>query len=244
MIHFYCAVKKKPDFPYGGRCDKNEKQFIIKKSKMKTKKTIYHLIVDKSGSMSDCIDRTIEGFNEQLKNICLLANKYPEQDIAIGLTMFNDRVQPLFYETAPEIVKPLTVRSYWTEGCTALLDAIGETVTTLQQAQVRSEQFIPTTVVIVILTDGHENSSSKYRLQDIRRMISGLEETGKWTFSFIGATLDAVHVAEQMAIKRSNSVQFDKSEMKSKVWDRLGIAMDSYMEKKDKGQDLGDFIEK
>lgn len=211
---------------------------------MKTKKTIYHLIVDKSGSMSDCIDRTIEGFNEQLKSICLLSQKFPEQDIAMGLTMFNDQVQPLFYETNPEIIKPLSVKSYWTEGCTALLDAVGETITTLQQAQVRSEQFIPTTVVIVILTDGHENSSTKYRLHDIRRMIASLEETGKWTFSFIGATLDAVDVAEQMAIKRSNSVQFDKSEMKSQVWNRLSNAVYSYIDKKERGEDLGNFIEK
>ena len=29
---------------------------------MKKRKTIYHLIVDKSGSMSDCIDSTINGF--------------------------------------------------------------------------------------------------------------------------------------------------------------------------------------
>ena len=32
---------------------------------MKTQKTIYHILVDKSGSMSDCIDQTINGFNEQ-----------------------------------------------------------------------------------------------------------------------------------------------------------------------------------
>jgi hypothetical protein len=211
---------------------------------MKTKKTIYHLIVDKSGSMSDCIDRTIEGFNEQLKSICKLADKYPEQDITIGLTMFNERVQPLFYETAPDIVRPLTVNSYWTEGSTALLDAIGETISYLQQAYVRSQQFIPTTVVVVILTDGYENASSKYRLPEVKTMISGMEETGKWTFSFIGATLDAVKIAEQMSIKRENSYRFEKSKMKEGVWDRLGIAMDLYMDKKEKGDDLGNFIGK
>jgi hypothetical protein len=216
----------------------------LKSKKMKTKKTIYHLIVDKSGSMSDCIDRTIEGFNEQLKSVRLLADRYPEQDITLGLTMFNERVQPLFYETAPDVVRPLTVKSYWTEGSTALLDAIGETVTYLQQAQVRSEQSVPTTIVVVILTDGYENASSRYRLPDIRSMIAGLEETGKWTFSFIGATLDAVDVAEQMAIKRHNSFQFDKSEMKSQVWDRLSNAVYSYIDKKERGEDLGDFIEK
>jgi hypothetical protein len=211
---------------------------------MKTKKTIYHLIVDKSGSMSDCIERTIEGFNEQLQSICRLADRYPEQDISLGLTMFNDRVQPLFYETAPEVVRPLTVQSYWTEGTTALLDAVGETIVHLQQAQVRSEYRLPTTVVVVILTDGHENASVKYRLPEIRQMISGLEDTGKWTFSFIGATLDAVDVAKNMAIKSDNSFHFQKSDMKTHVWDRLCFSFNSYIDKKDKGKDLGNFIEK
>ena len=211
---------------------------------MKTKKTIYHLVVDKSGSMSDCIERTIEGFNEQLQSIRALAERFPEQDISLGLTMFNDRVQPLFYESAPEVVRPLTVKSYWTEGCTALLDAIGETIVHLQKAQHRSEQLVQTTVVVVILTDGYENASVHYNLPAVRRMISGLEETGKWTFSFIGATLDAVDVAEQMAIKRSNSFQFSKSDMKTHVWDCLSSSLHAYMDKKEKGESLQNFIEK
>ena len=211
---------------------------------MKTKKTIYHLVVDKSGSMSDCIDRTIEGFNEQLHSIRSLAERFPEQDISLGLTMFNEQVQPLFYESAPEVVRPLTVKSYWTEGSTALLDAIGETIVHLKEAQRRSEQLVQTTVVVVILTDGYENASVHYDLSAVRRMISGLEETGKWTFSFIGATLDAVDVAEQMAIKRSNSFQFSKSEMKTHVWDCLSSSLHAYMDKKEKGESLENFIQK
>ena len=32
---------------------------------MKTQKTIYHILVDKSGSMSDCIDQTINGCRQK-----------------------------------------------------------------------------------------------------------------------------------------------------------------------------------
>jgi len=211
---------------------------------MKTQKTLYHLIVDKSGSMSDCIDRTIDGFNEQLLSIRQLMQRYPEQEITIGLTMFNDRVQPLFYETPPAAVKPLTTTSYWTEGNTALLDAIGETAVRLQEAQLQSERSLPTTVVVVILTDGYENASVRYRLAEIRTMISGLEATGKWTFSFIGATLDAVDVAEQMSIKRSNSFAFQKKSMRKEVWGTINNSMNAYFDKKRKGDDLSDFISK
>ena len=56
---------------------------------MKTRKTIYHLIVDKSGSMMDCVDNTINGFNEQVNRIKDKALEFTEEDITTGLTTFN-----------------------------------------------------------------------------------------------------------------------------------------------------------
>jgi hypothetical protein len=96
--------------------------------------------------------------------------------------------------------------------------------------------------VIVILTDGEENSSNLFTLMDIKSAISRLQETGKWTFSFIGANLNAVEVAISMAIKQQNSYVFEKSNMKSALFDRLSSSMSNYMEKKSKGKNLDDFF--
>ena len=74
--------------------------------------------------------------------------------------------------------------------------------------------------------------------------ISRLEATGKWTFSFLGATLDAVDIAEGMNIKRHNSVVFSKAGMTSEVWGNLSDSMDSYMNKKRRGGDLNDLFNK
>ncbi|MFN5642227.1 MAG: hypothetical protein ACK45S_07465, partial [Sphingobacteriales bacterium] len=59
---------------------------------MKTQCTIYHLIVDRSGSMNDCLDATINGYNEQLQKIRELQMEFPEQNIRMGLTIFNDQI--------------------------------------------------------------------------------------------------------------------------------------------------------
>ena len=56
------------------------------------KKTYYQIILDKSGSMSDCIEQTINGFNEQMQMIKGLQEKYPEQEILVSLTTFNHEV--------------------------------------------------------------------------------------------------------------------------------------------------------
>jgi hypothetical protein len=136
----------------------------------------------------------------------------------------------------------LNTDTYKTDGSTALLDAIGMTITTIEKVIQQDSNQSNTTVVIVILTDGHENASQIFKLQEIKNMISRLEETGKWTFSFIGATMDAVDVAESMSIKRQNSFMFEKSNMKSGLFDKLGHSMDNYMSKKRSGGNLGDFF--
>lgn len=209
---------------------------------MQKQKTIYHLIVDKSGSMSDCIEQTISGFNEQVNKIQQLEKEYSEHEITIGLTTFNHEVYHHFFQSPPAAVRKLNTDTYRPDGTTALLDAIGMTVSSIEnEIQYHSNQS-NTTVVLVILTDGHENASRMFKLHDIKKTISRLEETGRWTFSFIGATLDAVDIAEGMAIKRSNSFVFDKANMKDGLFDKLSNSMDRYLNKKSNGRDLRDLF--
>ena len=209
---------------------------------MQKQKTIYHLIVDKSGSMSDCIPQTINGFNEQVSKIRELQQQYPEQELSIGLTTFNHEVYEHFYESRPEMVKQLNTNTYRPDGSTALLDAVGLSTKHIEELMKIQRVDTDTTVVIVILTDGEENASKFYTLKDIKAMISRLQETGKWTFSFLGANLDSVEVAESMSIKRQNSAVYSKANMEDGIFSKLSSSMDSYLDKKRKGNNLDDFL--
>jgi uncharacterized protein YegL len=211
---------------------------------MQKQKTIYHLIVDKSGSMSDCIENTINGVNEQVKKITDLQKEFSEQELTIGLTTFNHEVYHHFFQSPPVAVRKISTETYQTSGTTALLDAIGMTATTIEKEMKMHEHKIPTTVVIVILTDGYENSSRLFKLEDIRNLISRLEETGNWTFSFLGATLDAVEVAESLSIKKQNSSVFMKENMNNEVWSKLSDSMEGYFDKKRKGRSLNNLFGK
>jgi hypothetical protein len=179
-----------------------------------------------------------------LNKIKQLQVEFPEQEITIGLTTFNHAIYHHFFQQPASAVRKLTEENYVPTGSTALLDAVGQSIREIEKIIQEQSHYADITVVAVIITDGYENASNIYRLDDIRRMIGRLEETGKWTFSFIGATLDAAEVAEQMAIKKDNSFSFDKSEMKSKVWDTLSMSMNSYMDKKRNKKDLGNFFDK
>ena len=209
---------------------------------MKKQKTIYHLIVDKSGSMCDCIQQTVNGFNEQISKVRELQQQYPEQEISIGLTTFNGEVQEHFYRGRPESISPLAPQSYRPKGSTALLDAIGISVKHIEKLLDIPDPEAESTVVVVILTDGEENASRMHTLSDISTTIARLEETGKWTFSFIGATLDAVNVAVSMSIKKQNSFSFNKKDMESSVFSVLSKSMENYVSKKSKGENLDDYF--
>jgi hypothetical protein len=202
---------------------------------MKKQRTIYHLIVDKSGSMTGCMGATINGYNEQLNRILSMQKEFPEQEILMGFTLFNDTINLKAVAENLNNATRLNTENYVPSGCTALYDAIGKTALHLEEMAARNSD-IPTTFVVVVLTDGYENSSNFFNLHQIRHLISRLESTGRWTFSFIGATLDAVEVAEQMAFKSNNSYSFDKSEMESAVWNKLSDSMHHYFNKKNNGR--------
>jgi hypothetical protein len=208
---------------------------------MKTRKTIYHLVVDKSGSMMDCVDSTINGFNEQVNRIKEKSLEFIEEEITMGLTTFNTNVRHHYFQQNPKEIVMLDYENYRPNGTTALLDAVGETITEIERQIAPS--LIPTTVIMVILTDGYENASKMYNLEKIRNMISKLEETGTWTFSFIGATLDAVDVAKTMSIKSHNSFSFAKNEMKNSVWEKLDKSVGNYFSKKRENRNLNNFFE-
>jgi hypothetical protein len=215
----------------------------LKIKTMKKERTIYHLIVDRSGSMSDCIEATINGYNEQLNRIRAMQTEFPDQDIRMGLTMFNTHIDMQAVAKDLKNATPLSRKNYVPDGGTALYDAIGQSVLHLEESFGRQSD-IPATFVIVVLTDGYENSSNLFNLQQIRSLIERLEATEKWTFSFIGATLDAVEVAQTMAIKANNSYSFEKESMKAEVWDKLSDSMRLYFNKKTRGEKLSDLFDK
>lgn len=201
---------------------------------MKNKKTYYLMILDRSGSMQDCVQETINGFNEQIQMIRDLQLRFPEQEFQISLTTFNHELEHPFEMTNVNYVKELSLHSYIPSGSTALLDAIGDAVSRLKASAMDEISRDEATAVVVILTDGHENASREFTHQQIGDLIKELEKTGSWSFSYLGATIDAVEVAEKMNISRRNSVVYKKSET-GKVYTDLANSFIHYAEAKSEG---------
>ena len=114
---------------------------------------------------------------------------------------------------------------------TALYDAIGKSVNKIQDIAQKEIEKDEATVVVVIITDGHENSSTKFSYEQIQSMIKELEKSDNWTFSYLSNTPDAIDYATSMSIKRENSFRYNKSDMMN-TQGYMANSLDSYMEKK------------
>jgi hypothetical protein len=76
---------------------------------------------------------------------------------------------------------------------TALYDAIGESV------NFQLEQN-PKNVLVVILTDGEENSSQKYTKSDIKKLLKKMEKENGWKIMYLGANQDSFKVANGIGV--------------------------------------------
>ncbi|WP_395767825.1 VWA domain-containing protein [Aquirufa sp.] len=204
---------------------------------MNKQKTIYHFVLDQSGSMCDCVDATLSGLESQNKKIKAIAQEFPDQDIRVGLTVFSNEVDIRFANLPVDQLPSVNQINYQPSGGTALLDGIGLSINRVDQLLENEGD----TAIIVILTDGYENVSRFFSLAQIQELIKTKEASGKYSFSFLGATLDAVDMAEKMNIRQENSAAFSKEDMQDAVFNRVANSMVDYLERKGKGEDLRRF---
>ena len=160
-------------------------------------------ILDKSGSMSGLEDDTIGGFNSMLAR-----QKTEEGEALVTTVLFDTAVTTVHDRLKIADVPDLGAKDYVPGGCTALLDAVGTTVNRIAgiRKYLRPED-VPSKTVVIITTDGYENSSREYTYPAVRKLISAKREEG-WEFIFLGANIDAAQAAESIGIERKRAAKY------------------------------------
>ena len=100
-------------------------------------------------------------------------------------------------------VEDITEKEYQPYGMTAMLDAVGKTISKIDQ-KIASlpEEKRPGNVVVTIITDGYENASHEYDWNSVQSMIKDHREKNDWIFTFIGANIDTQKVSDRMGIDK------------------------------------------
>jgi hypothetical protein len=154
----------------------------------------FAILLDRSESMDILAGETIAGFNGFLAH-----QKVANPKAAISQTQFDHRYESV-YVAQPFAEAPyLSKATYRPRGMTALWDAIGRTITDLADSLKKSGNADPK-VLVCILTDGFENSSTEYTLERLKTLIEHMSKAHGWLFMLLGANQNAQKTGQGLGI--------------------------------------------
>lgn len=117
---------------------------------------------------------------------------------------------------------------YSPNGCTAMNDGIGTAIDRIGKwlADMPEEER-PSKNLIVIMTDGEENSSREYTLSRVKEMIQHQTEKYNWTFVYMGMDITSAKCADNLGIN-NRSFSSKSSVDTYKNYDNISSAVKSY----------------
>lgn len=159
------------------------------------------VLLDRSGSMESIKSDTEGGFNAFIEG-----QRNGALDVRVTLAQFDTEYEVVYANTPLNDVPPLRLQP---RGMTALYDAVGRLITDVgaELAALREDER-PGRVTVVVLTDGHENSSVEWTHEAVSAAIRRQEQDYSWDFVFLGANMDAVAIGQKLGFAPDRSMTY------------------------------------
>ena len=171
---------------------------------MKKNLTEIVFILDRSGSMAGLVDDTIGGFNSMIRR-----QKDEAGQAYVSTVLFDNYTEVIHDRLDIRKIRPLTRKEYYVRGCTALLDAVGQSIRHIGNVhKYAREEDRPGKTLFIITTDGMENASREYTYERVRKMIEHQREKYGWEFLFLGANMDAAREAARFGIEEDRAANY------------------------------------
>jgi len=159
------------------------------------------LVVDRSGSMETIRDDMQGGLNSLLAEQAKLEGR-----CFVTLAQFDDSYEVLAERTP---IAELDAYRLVPRGSTALLDAIGRTISTTKAWLDELPASERPRVLFTVITDGMENASREWSRQQVMDAVTALQGEG-WDFTFLGANQDAIHEGSTMGFSEGSSITYSR----------------------------------
>jgi hypothetical protein len=147
---------------------------------MEMSKVLVNFIQDRSGSMQNVWDETLNGFKSFLNEL-RDKGKRDGTEYLFSLTTFDTLVETPIVAQSIETVDSVILSKHGPRGWTALYDAVGATIQNVDADRRGAEK-----IIIVVVTDGHENSSREWNKDNLHTAIDARLRAGDWTFTYLG----------------------------------------------------------
>lgn len=151
-------------------------------------------ILDRSGSMASLCQEAIGGFNSFLSEQQALEGEANMTVVLFDYEIITHPAKPV------KDVEPLDTTTFVPRGTTALNDAIGSSLATLEAKQ-------PDKAIILIITDGAENASREYSAAQVKEKVETAKAKG-WEVVFLAANIDAFATGANYGIAANSTVSF------------------------------------
>lgn len=159
------------------------------------------LVVDRSGSMQTIYKDMNGAIQTLLDDQAAL-----DGTIRVDVVLFDTTI-----DVAHENVHPSDVRHDLIEprGMTALNDAIGVAIKRLgNKFKIMDEGNRPSKVIVVVVTDGGENSSREYTAEQIKAMVTEQTDQWGWQFTYLAANVDAFATGSTYGFAANQTLQY------------------------------------
>lgn len=163
------------------------------------------LVLDASGSMGRIREETVKSLTDFFKGL-----RSAEDRTLVDVWQFNTRTRHLLKSVDLNASELDDFKHYHPDGCTALWDAICIGIDKLgKQFAEMAEADRPDSVIFAIVTDGWENASHKFSVEDVKQRIEHQKTVYNWEFRFLGANQDAVLTGKEFGLKHEECINFD-----------------------------------
>jgi hypothetical protein len=190
-------------------------------------KKIVHvgIALDQSGSMDFTKKQTISGLNEQIQEL----KKHKDIDTTITWVTFSgpSDVEVVYSVVPVNSIVEIDDKSYNPNGTTAMFDGVARLLNEMSQ---KINDDLDTTYLILVVSDGEENSSVEYDSKKIAEMIKERKDSKRWTIIYIGANQDLSQVQEILGIDASNMLGYTSTPSGTAAgWNCLASSTTRYM---------------
>lgn len=178
-------------------------EITLNKEIIMSSKNVY-ILLDRSGSMTYNWEETLGSVNGYVEKL--------ENDVNVYMAVFDSTDK-----TDYKVVRQQTVAN-WTRltgteistgGSTPLYDAAGKIMTQMLEDN-------PERAVLVIMTDGQENASKEYTLENVKAKLKEIEAKS-WPCVFLGADFSQAQTYATSTFGISSSNAFNTSTAKRRV---------------------------
>jgi hypothetical protein len=156
------------------------------------------VILDASGSMGKRKQDVIGGFNQLIDD-----QRREPGDCFVTVVQFSSfgRQKIIVDRKSVHKVAYLTNASYQTIGWTALYDAMATTIDDVGSRLADLPEWVrPGKVIVAVITDGEENNSREYTVDQVCSKVTHQRDVYSWEFLFVGANQDAILAGRALGV--------------------------------------------